>query len=419
MRRIRLMVLKDLLRQVRSPWAMLGVLAFPLIFSALLGLTFGSESPSIPRVQLLVEDRDGSFLSGMLLSAAANEQMAEYFAVREVGDEGMAMMERGEASALLRIPAEFGEDLLAGRPVELQLVRNPAQGILPEIAEQSMTVLVDVLASGSHMMREPLDRVAGFMEDESRVSAAEVSAVSVAVYTLIEQAEGMILPPAITLETVALEGDGEDADTSGGTGSVFLFVLPGISVWALFMLGDIAMRDILTESTEGTLRRQLSGPVPAWQVVAAKALFTAVIALVSLTLLSAIGWVVAESGVDLVGFAVLAMSLIVAVTGFAAVIYGLARTERQGATISSVVLLVFAFLGGSFVQVNALPDAVRRFSPLTPFYWGTTGFRKLIGEGAGWLDVLPNAGILAAVGAVLLGIGAAFLGRRVRAGATT
>ena len=59
------------------------------------------------------------------------------------------------------------------------------------------------------------------------------------------------------------------------------------------------------------------------------------------------------------GFVLLSLALIVAVTGFASVMYGLARTERQGSTISSMLLLTFAFTGGSFIQVEALPAAMR------------------------------------------------------------
>ena len=62
-----------------------------------------------------------------------------------------------------------------------------------------------------------------------------------------------------------------DLVAGAGTFSIFLIVLPGVSVWALFMLGDMAMRDILTESTPGTLRRQLSGPLPAWNAGRGKA----------------------------------------------------------------------------------------------------------------------------------------------------
>jgi len=410
-----LMVRKDLLRKLRAPLGLGAVLAFPLIFAGLIALAFGGGDSAMPRVDLLVEDRDGSFLSGLLVSALQNENVAEYVELRRVGEEGQTLIEQGEASALLRIPEGFGKDLLDGRPLALELVRNPAQGILPEIAEQGLTVLADLLSTASRVLRQPLDELAPLLEQQGPPSELQVAGVAVAFQRAIERSSRRGFPPTITLETVRL-GASDGAGGSGGTSRslVFLVVLPGVSVWALFMLGDIAMRDIVTERNDGTLRRQLAGPVSTAQLVLAKALFSMTLSLVSLVLLSAIGWLAAEGPISLAGFALLSICLVLGVTGFASTMYGLTRTQRQGATISNLLLLVFAFLGGAFVQVEDLPAAVRRLSPLSPFYWGTTGYTELIRNGAGVSEILANAGVLAGLGCVTLVAGAVLLDRRIR-----
>ena len=134
-------------------------------------------------------------------------------------------------------------------------------------------------------------------------------------------------------------------------------------------------------------------------------------------LLAGIGWGVARQNIDPVGFLVLSFALILAVTGYASLVYGGVSTERQGATISGVLLLIFAFLGGSFIQIENLPAAVRRVAPVSPFYWGTSGYQKLIRDDGVLLDVLPNVGVLAALGLVLLAAGAMLLQRKIRGGA--
>jgi ABC-2 type transport system permease protein len=98
------------------------------------------------------------------------------------------------------------------------------------------------------------------------------------------------------------------------------------------------------------------------------------------------------------------------------VMYGAMRTQRQGATISGVLFLVFAFLGGAFFQIDQLPSGVRQFAPLSPFYWGTTGFQELIRDGAGLAEVLPNVGVLAGIGATGLLIGSSLLRRKIGRG---
>ena len=168
MRRILLMVRKDLLRQLRSPLAILLLLSFPLVFTSLLALTFGTGSqPSMPKVELLVEDLDGSFVSGALVSAVTSEQMGKYFDVERVGAEGLQRIEQNEASALWRIPKGFQQDLIDGTPVELELIRNPAQSILPEIAEQGLTVLSEVLSAAARVLEEPLDDLRPMLDGDS------------------------------------------------------------------------------------------------------------------------------------------------------------------------------------------------------------------------------------------------------------
>ena len=160
MRLTLLMVRKDLLRQVRSPMGILFALSFPVVFATLIALAFGTGAqPKFPKVQLLVEDLDDSFLSAALVSATTNDQVAEYFEVRPVGPEGRELLGRGEASALWRIPKGFQAAVLDGTPVRLELIRNPAQSIFPEIAEQGLTVLAEVLSSAARALRDPLDRL--------------------------------------------------------------------------------------------------------------------------------------------------------------------------------------------------------------------------------------------------------------------
>jgi ABC-2 type transport system permease protein len=406
------MVRKDLLRQLRSPLAMGAVLAFPLVFAALIGLVFGGGGR--PRVHLLVEDRDGSLVSGLLVTALSSEQAAEHFEVERVGAEGVARMELGEASALLRLPPGFGAAFLAGKPVTLELVRNPAQGILPEIAEQSMTVVAEVLSAGSSVLREPLAEIAQAIESEGRGFSAERTAtLAAAIHRALEASGDLLFPPVITLETVQL-----GAPDAGGprltAATIFAYVLPGISVWALFLTGDLAMRDIVTEASAGTLRRQLCSPLRPWQVVIGKAIYTVVLAGSSLLLLTLIGGVALRRAVSVPGYAVLSLALLVAITGYASAIYGALRTQRQAATLSAILMLIFAFTGGSFFDVDQLPEGMRRIAPLSPFYWGTTGYRALIRDDAGLAAVWPNAAVLAGAGLLLLAAGCRLLDRRVR-----
>lgn len=417
MRTLRLLVGKDLRRRARSPLGILIVLSFPVVFALLIALSFGSRGDRVPKVHLLVENRDEGIVSNAILSSLSSERMATYVESEVVGSEGARRIDNDEASALLRIPKGFTQNLFDGKPASLFLLRNPAQGILPEIAEQLTRVLVDVLDAGSRVLRTPLQEISRSKPNAAdQVTDEEVIRVSLAVKRSIDSAQGYLFPPVISLDTASLAPKPEEKKSGNSPSLIFLLILPGVSVYALFLVGDLAMRDIITEATAGTLRRQLAGPIGAGTLVLGKALYTAVLSLLALVVLSVVGAVVLRRGVDPAGFLLLSLALVLAVTGISATVYGLAQNERRGATIGSIIYLVLGFAGGSFVNLEGLPRAVRAISPLSPFYWGTTGYRKLIESAATAGDVLLNVAVLAGLGVALLALGSLLLHRTLQRG---
>ena len=59
---------------------------------------------------------------------------------------------------------------------------------------------------------------------------------------------------------------------------------------------------------------------------------------------------------------------------------------------------------------------VERIAPVSPFYWGTQGYRALIQDGAGLADVLVHIGVLGGLGLGLGALGIVLLGRRMARG---
>jgi ABC-2 type transport system permease protein len=419
MRTVLLMVRKDLLRKVRSPLGLVVTLAFPILFASMIGLIWGEGET--PRVHLLVENLDDEFFGNAMMSALGSDQVAEHFDVEVVGEEGRERIEDNDGSALLRIPEGFTVDLIEGNPTSLELIRNPAQGIMPEVAEQLTGVLSEVLSAGSRVLREPLDTLAPFTENQVSINEATVVAVATAVHGSVEGADKFLFPPVIELDSVDLGAEEEDPDEEGGSSgagvfSIFLFIFPGVSIYALFMVGDLAMRDILAEGEAGTLRRQLQGPIGPATILTAKAAYAGAVALIGLAILAVVGWIALEAPVDPVAFVVLSLAVIVAVTGTGAAIYGATGRQGLGSTVSAVAYLFLAFAGGSFIQLDALPGVVQTIAPVSPFYWGTQGYRALVQDGAGVADVLVHIGVLGGIGLGLGALGIVLLGRRMARG---
>ena len=102
--------------------------------------------------------------------------------------------------------------------------------------------------------------------------------------------------------------------------------------------------------------------------------------------------------------------------GFASLTYGLARSERQGGVVGSIVLLVMSFLGGSYIPLSQLPSSLRVLSPFTVNYWGVDGFTRILFSQAGVRDVAGNLAVLLVLFAVLTAAGGALLRRRLMGG---
>jgi ABC-2 type transport system permease protein len=421
MRLLLAMVGKDLRRRARSPLPTLLLLAFPLIFAGLLALTFGSSGNQVPKVRLLIEDRDGGLVGRLVAAAFQQGDAQKYFEVKKVekiagAADTAALLEREDATALLRLPAGFSDDVFAGRPAKLELVKSPAQSILPDVAEQVTTVLAEGLSAASRLLRGPLDQIRTSSTNQGGASNQSVAEIAVQVNQVITRARPYVLPPVITLETTSRPEPGKPKPPGSSGPSIFLLILPGISVYALFNLADQSMRDLLVEGRLKTLRRQLAGPVTVGRVLAGKTLATAAVAALSLLSLTAVGAAVVPRSVSLAGYLLLSLSLVVATTGFSSFIFGLSRGERQGATLANLASLVMAFAGGAFLPLNSLPAALRAVSPLSLMYWANSGYQKLITEGAGLKVLLPNIAILGGIGLLLLAVSAPLWRRRLLRG---
>lgn len=417
---------KDLLRRRRAPLGVIVMIAFPLFFSGGIAVVFGGDGDNpLPRVKLLIEDQDGEIAGQLLLGVFQSDEMNEFVDVEKVVlDEnndgagvGRARMEKGEASALLIIPDKTTERLLKGEPVAFELVRNPAQGIMPEIAEQISGTLTDVLAIGLRGLWAQAEALG--LEDIAEMDSLEaldaLSDADFAKVTIAFRRAGRVLTrylnePPIDFARVEVgkeeeaEGDAgkdEDEEEPDHGIMVFLFVLPGIAVYSLFVIGDQSMRDLLVEAKEGTLRRQVTAPIGVPHVLAGKVLVTMMVAAVALVILAVVVALVLPHSIDVMGFTGLAFAVVLAVTGLSALIYGLAGDESRGGAASTVIYLTLAFTSGSFFPV---PEALEKFAPISPFYWGTTGFRDLLNQ-APLADVLPAIGVMVAVGVVGLAIG--------------
>jgi ABC-2 type transport system permease protein len=93
------------------------------------------------------------------------------------------------------------------------------------------------------------------------------------------------------------------------------------------------------------------------------------------------------------------------------VITALAQTPGQVMSIGSAITLLFGILGGTFINMDAMPAWFRLVTRITPNAWGLDGFTTLA-LGGRLMDVLPTVAGLLVMGLALYVAALVVLGRK-------
>jgi len=440
-------MMNDLLRRLRSPLAPIVYLLFPFIFSGLIALAFGGGAggDQIPRFKVALVNEDDGFVGGFVMGAFGQEQVAQYFETTEVTrEEAETFLRKSKVSGAIIIPKGFSDDIFDGRPTKLEVIKNPAEAIGPQAVEEAARMIAQLLDGATTILAEPLGMIRGGV-NEANAADAEwsgfldnelMAATATSMNNSLRSIRRLAFPPVIRLETTkdsllaggaqpseanadtasnADAGEEEDNDDSGFL-MVFRYVLPGMATFALAILALGFMADIPRERTMGTLARQLTLPIRGWSVVAGKMLSTMVMGLLVATAMAVVGALLLKARADLPAFALLCVAFLAAVTGLLSLVFGAARSEQQGGTVASIIVMMMAFLGGSWIPLDMLPAFLRNLSVLSLNYWSSEGFKTLLFSDAGIASIATELLVLGGIGLLSVVLGGWALQRRMMQG---
>lgn len=360
--------LKDLCRLRRDPVTLLTWLGIPTFIAAILVLLFG-RGDARPNGKLLIVDQDQSIGATLVSGAFSQGPLSNMISVEKVNlEEGRSQIDKGKASALLIIPKNFTAALLEGRAANLQLIRNPAQRILPEMIEEVLSILTDgafylQLVSGDQLR----------MAARGVPSDANIARISVQFNHVIDDTRKYLAPPVIQLDTKVIQ---EKTDKPGGFAAL---MLPGMLYMAVFFIAGGLATDLWRERTSGALRRVATTPASFRGFLAGKLLAV----LLVLALVAVFGLAVAHSLADLriSNFPLAVVWIAISGCGlylFMMLLQSLASTERVANMLSNFVLLPLTMLGGSFFPFDLMPKGFAQIGRLTPNGWSVTELQKIL-----------------------------------------
>ncbi len=183
------------------------------------------------------------------------------------------------------------------------------------------------------------------------------------------------------------------------------YMVPGILVQLLTIVGTLLTAlNIVREKEAGTLDQLNVTPVGRATFITAKLLPLWMIAMVVL----AIGLAVARFafGVPMRGSLLLvfggAALYLVAALGIGLWVSTVTETQQQAMFVNFSILMIYLLMSGLFTPVSAMPEWAQWVANLNPMRHFITLARAVLLKGAGVRDVLPQLGVLALAGALVL-----------------
>ncbi len=409
---------KDLLILLKDRGTIFQLFVLPLIFivvfsGALTAISAG-EAEQDTRIPLALVDLDGSESAQRFvtdLDAAGGVRVEPY-----AQDEAEALLQERKLARVLTIPARFGADLDAGRPVTLHLVNHPDAD--PEKTEATRLVIEGV-AQDLSLQRQIL--VSLEQMAEMQANAPEASQVFTA-ERMIAQAQAQFersrTQPLIDVAQRAPQrgpqGGPQIAEREADEfPDAVQLAVPAFTVLFVFLTAQTTAHSIYEEKRLGSFRRLLAAPMSKAALLAGKMLPNFVTALIQTAVIFAFGLVglrlmglqPLSLGNAPVGVILVAMAMALCSSGLGILIAALARTESQIGGLSTLILWGAGILGGSFVPLFILEQFLGTLPRIVPHYWANRAFENLLIRGLGLGSVGAELGALLAFTALFFVIG--------------
>lgn len=393
---------KDVRRRLADPAALVVWIGIPLALTGLMNLVSGGGETT-PRATVLLADEDGTPLSFLLGRAAGGNSLIDLQAV--AADEGRRRIDAGDATALLVVPRGFQQAVIGDAAAELLLVTNPAEQILPGIVQEALEILVEGVFYAQRLFAPVLRRLAE-AAPAGPPTDADVAAISVEVNQQIARLQGVLVPPAITLDVVT-----SDPQSSGPALNFGQLFLPGMLFMSFLFIASGMSVDVWEEERLGTLRRLLTTPQSEYRLLAGKLVAgvammsaIAIVALLASVALFDIPWRRIPGAIAWSAFAGAALLSLMTL------LQTLASSHRMAEMLSSTVVFPLMMIGGSFFPFEAMPGWMAAAGRWTPNGLSVVRLKDLLyGDPSATTLVISAAAIgLPAAAAFLLA------GRRLR-----
>ena len=334
-------------RFFRDRLAIFFTIIFPLIFLFIFG-TINKSGGNVSFNVAVINQSSTTVAQNFVKEAEASKVLKVNTSVTSL-DEAKEKMKRSELDAAIVLPQDFGAVTNGQYPTgQLTVVYSPNN-------EQSAQALTSVLQQQFNQLNA----------------------------TFINTEQPFVVKSESTQESSL---------------SRFDYTFAGLIGFSIIGLGIFGPVNVFPElKKQGILRRLHTTPLRVWQYFVSNVMSQGVIGLLAIAVMFVTSVIVFDLHMkgSYITFILFTLLSIFAIYGIGLAIGGWAKNERQAAPLSNLITFPMIFLSGTFFPRFLMPEwlqSVSNYLPLTPVI---DGIRLIVTEGKGFLDILPQVGLLA------------------------
>lgn len=367
--------------------------AFVVMFSLMMGPSFGEDKPVI--IHLATAEPEGSISHQIIQGMEAS---AEGLQVRRLApEEARQALLKQEIGGYLFFPPGFSEAVMRGQPTRLTVYYHP-EAVTARAALTSVARAIATEIRSYQVMYRAIAELAGPAATGGVPPGQPAAAPG-------EGAGGVL--PGQGARPPGGWGPGQPADALGvradfqQVGEIEAarpvdFLVPGYLTMFVFFALAFTGESLLAERETCTLERLVAASTSRGSILGGKMAGAFLRGLVQLVIFWVAGTLVFHVRMGHYPAAVVLVSVLLTVVSAAVGVFlaTVARTRKGAAFMAVFISLSAAALGGCWWPLFIMPRWLQNLARITPHAWANSAFNKLMLFGATPADVLPEMGAL-------------------------
>ena len=386
---------KDLRQFVNDRRALVMSVLIPFFLMLIIGTVFGSFSStgSTSKVEVPIFVGDQGAVAQQMVQALQQASNLTLEMETSAAD-ARKPVENGDRPAAIIIPAGVSDAIQQGKAASIVVVTSPSsQDYRAVVVESTVQNIVQNFTAA---------RIAGQVAaDAVQSNGGTADAATVASQASQQAAAQLAKQPLLSVQP--------EKATSSTHDSSYNQVVPGYAImFALFAVGG-GIESILQEKEAGVWKRLLIAPISRWSLLGGKLLARFIIAVGQIGLLFIAGRIFFGINVGSIpGVILLIVTTALATTALGMLLVSVVKTRAQLQPVTTVVVLAFSALGGSWWPLFLMPNWLQQLAKVTLNGWAMIGFNNLMIFDKGFMSVVPSLLALVVYSLVCFGLAIRF-----------